>query len=110
MVYEDILRTEAKERSMLLWLRNLRIHSFTPRHFENVNLHHLDNNVTRIPSSNSRNSIEDKIGQNTSNNEEKQSKDICDVEIKSTANHILPHDNVILDDEKEPMPKRTKQT
>ena len=56
------------------------------------------------------NSIEDKIGQNTLNNEEKQSKDICDVEIKSTANHILPHDNVILDDEKEPMPKRTKQT
>ena len=43
MVYDDILRTEANERSMLLWLRNLRIHSFEPRHFENINPIHYDN-------------------------------------------------------------------
>ena len=43
MVYDDILRTEANERSMLLWLRNLRIHSFEPRHFENINPMHYDN-------------------------------------------------------------------
>ena len=51
MVFEDILRTEANERSMLLWLRNLRIHSFTPRHFENINPSHFDdfrvNNLTK---------------------------------------------------------------
>lgn len=50
MVFEDILGTEANERSMLLWLRNLRIHSFTPRHFENINPSHFDdfrvNNLT----------------------------------------------------------------
>ena len=43
IVYDEILPTEAKERSMLLWLRNLRIHSFEPRHFENINPQHYDN-------------------------------------------------------------------
>ena len=51
MVFEDILGTEANERSMLLWLRNLRIHSFTSRHFENINPCHFDdfrvNNLTK---------------------------------------------------------------
>ena len=109
MVYEDILRTEAKERSMLLWLRNLRIHSFEPRHFENISPQHLDN-VIRIPSLNSRNSVEGQTVQNTLNIEEKQSKTICDEEVKSTVSEIQPHHkNVILDEETEPMPKRTKE-
>ena len=81
MVYEDILITEAKERSMLLWLRNLRIHSFEPRHFENISPQHLDN-VIRIPSLNSRNSVEGQTVHNTLNIEEKQSKTICDEGVK----------------------------
>ena len=56
MVYDDILRTEAKERSMLLWLRNLRIHSFEPRHFENINPQHYDN--IRVKSSSVENVIQ----------------------------------------------------
>lgn len=43
MVYDDILQTEAKERSMLLWMRVLQIHSFEPRHFENIQTQHFDN-------------------------------------------------------------------
>ena len=35
-VHKDIRVTEAKSRSMLLWLRNLQIHKFEPRHFENI--------------------------------------------------------------------------
>ena len=43
MVYDDILQTEAKERSMLLWMRVLQIHSFEPRHFESIQTQHFDN-------------------------------------------------------------------
>ena len=69
MVYEDILKTEAKERSMLLWLRNLRIHSFEARHFENVAPQHLDN-VTRVASENLRKNktvVNEKPEQNNTN-------------------------------------------
>lgn len=102
MVYDDILKTEAKDRSMLLWLRNLRIHSFEPRHFENVSEQHLDN-VTRAAASNSK---KDKNGINIA---EKQSN-ICDgLADKSYKNGIeLNSENSITSEEKESTPKRAK--
>jgi len=102
MVYDDILKTEAKNRSMLLWLRNLRIHSFEPRHFENVSEQHLDN-VTRAATSNSR---KDKNGVNIA---EKQSN-ICDgLADKSSERGIgLNSENSITSEEKESTPKRAK--
>ena len=102
MVFDDILKTEAKKRSMLLWLRNLRIHSFEPRHFENVSEQHLDN-VTRAATSNSR---KDKNGVNIA---EKQSN-ICDgLADKSSERGIgLNSENSITSEEKESTPKRAK--
>ena len=102
MVYDDILKTEAKDRSMLLWLRNLRIHSFEPRHFENVSEQHLDN-VTRAAASNFK---KDKNGINIA---EKQSN-ICDgLADKSYEKGIeLNSENSITSEEKESTPKRAK--
>jgi len=100
MVYDDILKTEAKDRSMLLWLRNLRIHSFEPRHFENVNPQHLDN-VTRAAASNSK---KDKNGINIAES------NICDglADTSSDKATGLNSENSITSEEKESTPKRAK--
>ena len=102
MVYDDILKTEAKNRSMLLWLRNLRIHSFEPRHFENVSSQHLDN-VTRAAAPNSR---QDKNGINIA---EKQSNICDDLKDKSSeTGNGLNSANSIISEETESTPKRAK--
>merc|ERR1711994_471862 len=75
MVYKDILMTESKERSMLLWLRNLRVHSFEPRHFENISPQHIDND-TRIPSLNSRSVVQNAADENFQ--KEVQTDKFCD--------------------------------
>ena len=100
MVYDDILKTEAKDRSMLLWLRNLRIHSFEPRHFENVNPQHLDN-VTRAAASNSK---KDKNGIDIAES------NICDglADTSSDKATGLNSENSITSEEKESTPKRAK--
>jgi len=104
IVYDDILKTEAKNRSMLLWLRNLRIHSFEPRHFENVSSQHLDN-VTRAAAPNSR---QDKNGINIA---EKQSNICDDLKDKSPeTGNGLNSENSIISEETESTPKRAKLT
>lgn len=104
IVYDDILKTEAKNRSMLLWLRNLRIHSFEPRHFENVSSQHLDN-VTRAAAPNSR---QDKNGINIA---EKQSNICDDLKDKSSeTGNGLNSENSIISEETESTPKRAKLT
>eukprot|EP00095_Tigriopus_kingsejongensis_P011718 maker-scaffold916_size81488-snap-gene-0.6 protein:Tk11718 transcript:maker-scaffold916_size81488-snap-gene-0.6-mRNA-1 annotation:"unnamed protein product" len=36
IIFEDIILSEKKEKSMLEWMKNLPIHTFTPRHFESM--------------------------------------------------------------------------
>ena len=109
MVYNDILRTEATERSMLLWLRNLRVHSFEPRHFENVAPQHIDND-TRIPSLNSRSAVQNTTDENFKK-EEQTDKIFDQVEIKSSDNQVKLHSECpVVSEDTEPMSKRTKIT
>ena len=35
VIFADMVETEAESKSMMDWLKFLRMHTFTPRHFEN---------------------------------------------------------------------------
>ena len=75
-MYKDIRLTEAKGRSMLLWLRNLQIHKFEPRHFENIKPVVVNRSKHPLPNERSRG------GQNLSMNDNDQSESCIEPKAK----------------------------